>query len=366
MRVLFFGTYDAETMTRVRVLQEGFSSFGDDVVECNVALGLDTASRVRMLQRPWLLPLLAYRIAAAWVRLFAYSRRVGPVDAVVVGYMGHFDVHLARRLWRRTPIALDYLVSGADTALDRRSRSSVLQRTLRAVDRSALRAADVACIDTEENLELVPSDLRRKAVIVPVGAPERWFHEPPEAPSDGPLQVVFYGSYTPLHGAPVIGEAIGLLAGGETSICFTMVGQGQDYPRTRAATGSSGAVTWIDWIEPAELPAVVAGHDVCLGIFGATPKAGRVVPMKVFGGAAAGCVVVTSDTEPQHRALREAGTFVPAGDAAALAGALRGLAADPAGTHERRRAVYRHAEETFRPEASVRELRQRLLNLLKA
>jgi glycosyltransferase involved in cell wall biosynthesis len=366
MRVLFFGTYDAETITRVRVLHEGLAALGDDVTECNVPLGLDTASRVRILQRPWLLPVLAFRLASAWARLLARSRRVGPVEAVVVGYLGHFDVHLARALWRRTPIVLDHLVSGADTALDRRSRSGVLQRALRALDRSALGAADIACVDTEEHLELVPPGLRAKAVVVQVGAPERWFHEPPEAPSAGPLRVVFYGSYTPLHGAQVIGEAIGLLAREEPTVRFTMIGRGQDYERTRAAAGGSATVTWIDWIAPAELPAVVSEHDVCLGIFGTTPKAARVVPMKVFGGAAAGCVVVTSDTRPQRRALGEAGTFVPPGDAAALAEALRRLAADPAGTHERRRAVYRRAVEDFRPEASVRELRRRLLALAQA
>ena len=366
MRVLFFGTYDAETLTRVRTLQEGFAALGDDVTECNVPLGLDTAWRVRILQRPWLLPVLGYRLCSAWVRLLADARRTGPVDAVVVGYMGHFDVHLARLRWRRQPIALDHLVSAADTALDRRSGSALLQRTLRSVDRAALRAAEVACIDTEEDLEILPPEFLRKAVLVPVGAPSSWFHEPPEAAPEGPLRVVFYGSFTPLHGATVIGEAIALLTGEESSIDFTMVGRGQDYERARAAAAGSGAVTWVDWIEPAELPRVVAGHDVCLGIFGTTPKAQRVVPMKVFGGAAAGCAVVTSDTTPQRRALGEAGVFVRAGDPAALAEALRALAADPGRTRDLRRAAYRHAQEAFRPEASVRDLRQRLAELTQA
>ena len=365
MRVLFFGTYDAEAMTRIRVLQEGFAALGDQVEECNVPLALDTAWRVRILQRPWLLPVLAYRLCSAWARLLARARgRVEP-DAVVVGYMGHFDVHLARLLWRRQPVALDHLVSGADTAVDRRSGSSLLLRLLGFVDRAALRAGEVPFVDTEENLELLAPEFRREAVVVSVGAPMRWFHEPPATASEGPLRVVFYGSYTPLHGATVIGEAIALLADEESSLRFTMVGTGQDYERARAAAGSSGAVTWIDWIDPADLPGVVAEHDVCLGIFGTTPKAQRVVPMKVFGGAAAGCAVVTSDTGPQRRALEDAGSFVPAGDPAALAETLRALAASPERTHELRRAAYRRAEEAFRPATSVRGLRERLLELAR-
>ena len=74
----------------------------------------------------------------------------------------------------------------------------------------------------------------------------------------------------------------------------------------------------------ANLPALVAGHDVCLGIFGTGDKALRVVPNKVFQGAAAGCAIVTSDTAPQRRALGDAAVLVPPGDPEALAAALRG------------------------------------------
>lgn len=365
MRVLFFGTYDAETITRVRVLQEGFAALGDNVEECNVPLALDTAWRVRILQRPWLVPVLGFQLCSAWARLLARARTVGKADVVVVGYMGHFDVQLARLLWRRQPVALDHLVSGADTALDRRSRSSLLLRLLGLVDRSALRATEVPLVDTEENLELLAPEFRRRAVVVPVGAPARWFHEPDGPAAEGPLRVVFYGSFTPLHGATVIGEAIALLAAEDGSIGFTMVGRGQDYEDTRAAAGPAAAATWIDWIDPADLPRVVADHDVCLGIFGTTPKAQRVVPMKVFGGAAAGCAVVTSDTAPQRRALGEAGSFVPAGDPEALAEILRTLAASPERTDALRRAAYRRAEEVFRPAAAVRPLRERLLELTR-
>src|SRR4029450_6751987 len=81
-RVLFFGTYDARRYPRVRVLQEGFAALGDEVLECNVPLRLDTAARVKILRRPWLVPLLAPKLVATRVRLIARSgrcRRVGLV-----------------------------------------------------------------------------------------------------------------------------------------------------------------------------------------------------------------------------------------------------------------------------------------------
>src|SRR5437773_12465671 len=90
-RVLFFGTYDARRYPRVRVLQEGFVTLGDYVLECNVPLRLDTAARVRMLRRPWLVPLPAAELAATWIRPIARARRFRGVALVVLGFLGHLD-----------------------------------------------------------------------------------------------------------------------------------------------------------------------------------------------------------------------------------------------------------------------------------
>jgi glycosyltransferase involved in cell wall biosynthesis len=363
MRVLFFGTYDARRHPRVRVLQEGFSSLGEEVVQCNVPLGFETSARVRMLQRPWLVPVFGARVLATWRRLWQMSKRIAPVDAVIVGYMGHFDVHLARRLWKGVPIALDHLVSARDTAVDRRISSRLLLWLLQRLDRSALRAADVALVDTEEHLGLVPETERARALVVPVGAPSEWFH-PPGPRAEGPLKVVFFGLYTPLQGAPIIGDAIRLLAG--EGIRFTMVGRGQESASTRAKAAANPNVTWLDWVEPEGLPHLVADHDVCLGIFGVGAKAMRVVPNKVFQGAAAGCAIVTSDTQPQRRAFADSALFVAPGDPTALSDALLRLAHDPDELMAFRQAAHQHADQTFRPAAVVASLRERLVHRVVA
>jgi glycosyltransferase involved in cell wall biosynthesis len=360
-RVLFFGTYDARRYPRIQVLQEGFAALGDDVVECNVPLRLDTAARVRMLRRPWMAPLLVLKLAACWIRLIARSRRFRGVDLVVVGYMGHFDVHLARLLWPRTPIVLDHLVSASDTALDRRVSAGLLVRLLGRLDRAAVRTADFPCVDTDEHRERVCPDARDRAVVVPVGASSDWFYAPRRS-RDELLRVVFFGSYTPLQGAPVIGDAIRRLAG-EQQVAFTMIGRGQDYEATRAAATGGAPVEWIDWVEPEELPYLVACHDVCLGIFGTGAKALRVVPNKVFQGAAAGTAVVTSGTSPQRALLGDAAVFVPPGDAQALADELCALAADRDRVWSLRLAAYRRADERFRPAAVIAPLDERLAPL---
>ena len=302
-------------------------------------------------QQPWLLPILVARIAVAWARLWIRSRGLREVDLVVVGYMGHFDVHLARRLWPDVPVVLDHLISASDTALDRGARPGLVVRLLERLDRAALEAADVPCVDTSGHLGVHPWRGPRPCSVVPVGAAEEWFHHPDAHPGR-PLRVVFFGSFTPLQGTPVIGgEAAGLLAS-EPSIHLTLIGRGQDYEATRAAAAANESVEWIDWVDPDELPEVVATTYVCLGVFGTGPKALRVVPNKVFQGAAAGAAIVTSDTHAQRETPVLAAMYVPPGDACALADAVIVLASNPERLAELRAAAYERAMLSFRP-ASV-------------
>ena len=359
MRLLAFGSYDAEAHPRVAVLLEGLRRHGLTVDELNEPLRLDTAARVRLLQQPWRLPRLLAELARVWWVLARGARRAGRPDAVLVGYLGHFDVLLARVLFRGVPIVHDMLVFASDTARDR-GAGGRKQRLLSSLDAAAVRASDVVVVDTEEHLDLLPAQRRGDGVVVPVGVPAAWLAGAPHRrPDDAPVRVVFYGLYTPLQGAPVIGRALALLRD-DPRVQVTMVGTGQDLTAARRAAGERDGVAWVDWVAPAELPALVADHDVCLGIFGRGDKALRVVPNKVFQGAAAGCAVVTSDTAPQRRALGDCALLVPPGDAEALAAALRDLAGDRDRLHALRRGAWTLARERFVPEAVVVPLLQRV------
>jgi glycosyltransferase involved in cell wall biosynthesis/SAM-dependent methyltransferase len=350
MRVLLFGTYDTSTHPRVSAIAEGLLARGAQVAECNAPLGLDTAARVDMLARPWRAPALAVRLARRWITLARTARRMPAPDLVVVGYLGHFDVHLARALFRRVPVVLDHLVGASDTGRDRRLDGGLRQVLLRMIDSAALRAADIIVVDTEEHLAALAPHHQARAVVVPVGAPQAWYDAarlPGDEDTPGTLRVVFYGLYTPLQGTPVIGSALARLAGAPIEI--TMIGSGQDEAEARAAAAANHAVRWLGWVPASDLPDVVAGHDVCLGIFGAGEKATRVVPNKVFQGAAAGCAIVTSDTPPQRRTLGEAAVLVPPGDPEALAAALLELAQDRAAVLRLRRAAHELARQQFDP-----------------
>lgn len=362
MRIIFFGTYDDERHPRVATLREGFEAHHDDVIECNEPLDLDTSTRIRILRRPWLVPSLLLQVLQSWRRLVVRARALPPPQVVLVGYLGHFDVHLARRLWPDACLLVDHLIFARDTAVDRRAVNRLLLRVLGILDRAAVETADIPFVDTEAHRELLPPPARRRSVVVPVGAPGRWFRRPAPLPGEG-IRVVFFGLYTPLQGTPVIGRALALLAD-DRRLSFTMVGDGQDLEETQREAAASPRVEWQRWISPELLPEIVAEHHVCLGIFGTTDKARRVVPNKVFQGAAAGCAVVTSATAPQRAALGPAGVLVPPGSPRALAQALGELASNRDRLYELRVEASSWAERHFRPKQVVRPLRSSLLERL--
>src|SRR5262249_56517474 len=127
-----------------------------------------------------------------------------------------------------------------------------------------------------------------------------------------------------------------------------LIGDGQDRPAAEALARELGVrnVEFLDPVPEAELAGEIARASICLGVFGTSDKASRVVPNKVFQCAAAGRAVVTADSPALRNAFGDALVTVPAGDAPALAAALRALRG-PA-----RLAVAERAREVFEKQYS--------------
>ncbi|WP_439675268.1 glycosyltransferase family 4 protein [Embleya sp. MST-111070] len=395
MRVMAFGTYDTTVHPRVGILIEGLRRHGIEVVTCNVPLGhMDAGPMVPPPSAHPGIPRQRIRHARCIAELVAKARRAPRPDVVIVGYQGRLDIQIARRLFPGVPLVLDHLESVDDVA-DRLGHAA--QAELRKVDRieqAAIAAARLVLVDTEEHRRVLAPAQRDRAVVVPIGAAPVWFDagragpkaspdplgDPSAEPRPDPLpepaadfepgfrpgedlRVISVGLYSPVQGAPVIGAALSRLDG--YPITVTMIGRGLQAQRTKDLVGPNAPrVTWRTWVPEAELPRLVAAHDVCLGVFGTGAKALRLVPNKVFQGAAAGCAVLTSDTAPQRRLLGAAGLFVPAGDSDALADALRRLAQHPPEVARLRAAAVALARERFVPEAVVEPLVERLREIV--
>jgi glycosyltransferase involved in cell wall biosynthesis len=245
-----------------------------------------------------------------------------------VGYPGHFDLTAARRAARGRPVVFNPLVSLSDTFVADRGRfrdGSVPARALRAIDRHALRAADLVVADTRANADHLAelADLRPDTVEVAfVGAEERIFT--PGWAAEEPFTALFVGKLIPLHGVETILAAARLAPG----LRLRIVGSGQ---LESLLEGKPANVEWVRWVEYEQLHQELHRAGAALGIFGTSGKALRVIPNKAFQALACGTPLVTADTPAARELLvhEHSALLVPPGDPTALADALLRLAADP-------------------------------------
>jgi glycosyltransferase involved in cell wall biosynthesis len=162
-----------------------------------------------------------------------------------------------------------------------------------------------------------------------------------------PIDVLFYGSFIPLHGAHTIIEAARIYQGPPVRWC--LLGDGPAKPNCQKVAEGLSNVSFEDRIPYAQLPARIHRADILLGVFGETQKAGRVIPNKVFQALASGRPVVTRVSEAYPVAARqsEAMAWVPPGDAYALADAVAAWASEPTRLAARNQAAHGLYESCF-------------------
>jgi len=263
----------------------------------------------------------AVRLALAEVRLLTH--RVHEADALIVGYPGHADLPAAKRAARGRPIVFNPLVSLADTLVADRARfrsGSPAARILELVDRRAFGGADLVVADTDAQARFFAQLTDTPVDVCFVGAEDRLF-APGWRPEE-PFTVLFVGKLIPLQGVDVVLEAERLAP----ELRYRVIGTGQLDSLLQRRPSNVEHIPWVDY---GLLPGELHRAACALGIFGTSSKAARVIPNKAFQALACATPLVTADTPAARELLvdGESALLVPPGDAAALAEALRRLAA---------------------------------------
>ena len=113
-------------------------------------------------------------------------------------------------------------------------------------------------------------------------------------------------------------------------------------------------VRFTDWIPYERVHRFLQGRGVCLGIFGTSGKAARVIPGKVFVALSAGKAVITADSPAIRELLAdgESALLCRRGDPEALAGAIRRLHGD----RELLRNIAEGGHRVFRDRASTEQI----------
>jgi glycosyltransferase involved in cell wall biosynthesis len=385
LKILYFGIYSKGIeYPRNNNLIRALSLNGAEVMEAHTELAVSFEERVSIVKKPvqgiwFFLGLLSSFIALSYKFIKTHH-----VDVVIVGHPGYFHVHPARLLChffhRKAILVYDVFIPLYEALVeDRRliNQESIPGKLLYRFERSCCQCADLCLTDTEAHRnylinayglpsgkvsrafvgstiniatgdslykpmdnEVLPPPFRERTV----GSPEdnklpsnKSAKDLSKQASDNrkPLQgtvlnqeifnVLFVGTYIPLHGIDIILEAARQLQH-DPCIKFTLAGSGQlrQEMENLAHEWTLENVVFYDWIPTGSLGSFIRYFDLALGIFGTTSKAARVIPSKIYDLCAVGIPFITSDT-PAIKEVFSHGKnsyLIPPGDAKALADAI--------------------------------------------
>jgi glycosyltransferase involved in cell wall biosynthesis len=297
MDVIFFGGYDPE-YPRNAVLRRGLELNDVRVSECRILPGRRFWIRYPALLRRWLGRPKTQSSSPAFLFVPEFAQK---------------DVPLAHLLARLTScrVVFDPLASRYETKIldwRRKPEGSPSAWWNRAVDRWAFRYSDFIIADTQAHKEYYCREFgldASKIAVLAIGFDDRVFSKalgnirPTDQAAGAPFTVLFFGSFLPLHGADDVIEAARLVSEADRTVRFRFIGSGQTlrFTQSRAAKYGLANVDFEGWLSQSDLAERVARTaDVCLGIFGRTEKADRVVPHKVFQAMALGKPVITART----------------------------------------------------------------------
>ncbi len=309
MRFIFFGAYNP-AYPRSAVFRRGLKSVGAEVAECRAPTKFRAWIRYPLLLLSW------FRAGG----LVGIGRK--PIHIFVPEFCQK-DVPLARLLSLITSskVIFDPLASRYETKIvdwKRKPADSPSAWWNFKIDAVAFRLADLVLADTSSHRDYYCRKYRlekSQVEVLPLGYDDELFKPRIESQSfssrlpalrprgvsptaAGEFWALFFGSFLPLHGADIIIEAADVVASQDPAVKFRLIGSGQTLPGIKAAVSVSGLknVDFLDWIPQDELPRAIEAADVCLGIFGRTEKAQRVVPHKIFQSMAMRKPVISART----------------------------------------------------------------------
>lgn len=351
MQILFLAGRERSYM-RNQVLINALSNLGDVSVAAKDYNGRSIITRS-------LLSIISYRRLAA-----SHS-----FDLIVVGFYGN----LITRLIGKTgtiPILFDAFVSTYDTLInDRRAfpSSSPGARMATWLDAQACQRADHILCDTQANAgyfmdrHAIPAG---KVDRIFVGCDESLFKPTKGVRKNDPIEVLFYGTYLPLHGVDVILRAAALLKDHQ-DIRLIILGNGKGRPEIQKMEEAQhlANVSFLPAVPITDLPAVITQADICLGgPFGPGVKADRVIAGKTFQMLAmAKPVIVSRNTaNPELLTDHKDALFCNREDPQDLAQAILRLAVDP----ELRKRLGENGYQTYKRKAGQAIIQEQLREIM--
>lgn len=333
-KLVLWGIYD-RSHPRIKILINGLSKNDYEVTEIHY----DCWDKLRV-KTEYPAYLLAWRVirgVLAYPALIYRYLRAPAHDAVLVAYPGVVDVCVMWLLarWRKTPLIWDVYISIYEMIVEDRklvSPSSLVARIIYGAEYFAARLPAILLMDTKAHADYFAQHNRiapARMGVVWVGADTEYFYPPAtgeQQPAPQTLRVLFYGQFIPLHGIDTILEAARIVRQHNPGITFTIIGTGQVAAEADAfiAAHQLTNISRIEWVSYSALREEIGKADICLGIFGNTEKAARVIPNKAYQVLACHKPLITRDSPAIREAFSESEwlRLVPPASPQALAEAI--------------------------------------------
>jgi glycosyltransferase involved in cell wall biosynthesis len=278
MKICYFGIYNPQ-YSRNRVLLKGLKQNNIEIIECIVD------------------PAKEKRISKYFYLILKHWKIRNDYDILLVGHPCQQSMILARLLTRKR-IILDLFHSIYDQkvndfkVLRKVSIGSFYYWILEWMD---CKAADTILCDTKSHLDYYIKTFKvdkKKFIVVPVGTDDEIMKPMENKRNNDKFVVHFHGTYIPLQGVDYLMKAAEMLIG--ENIVFNIVGS-----KIRNIYGNQKIVNvnFLESVPYEKLADLMSQADICLGIFGDTEKAKRVIPNKVYEAIACRKAVVTGRSE---------------------------------------------------------------------
>ncbi|MEM2956636.1 MAG: glycosyltransferase family 4 protein [Candidatus Pacearchaeota archaeon] len=233
---------------------------------------------------------------------------------IATGVTTLFVVKVITKIFNiKKQIIFDAFISNYDTLVfDRKlvKKDSLKAKLLWLFDKYSCELADKAIVDTHEDREYFINEFslkKEKFYVIPIGADDELFYpmEKNKREEDKEFNVTFVGNFIPLQGVEHIVKAAKFLE--NENIKFNLIGSGQTFNEMQKLSQKLGVrnIKFLGFKPIEKIPSFIANADICLGIFGITDKAKRVIPNKVYEAIAMKKPLITGNTPAIRRFFRD-------------------------------------------------------------
>ncbi len=208
---------------------------------------------------------------------------------MLIPWKGILTLPLAKVIHKR-PIIYFAAFSIYDTLVNDRKKikkDSFKAKFVHFVDKIACKWSDLIILESTEEKQYFCKEFglpKEKFGLCPLSADESiFFPNNEEEKIKNKFTVLFFGSFIPLHGIDIIVKAATILRKNE-EIVFKICGDGQTKPEITKMISDQKIknIELLGIVSKNVLLENIHSSDVCLGIFGSTTKARKVLTNKVF------------------------------------------------------------------------------------